>query len=286
MLITWNERPHSYRTKTNPREDSIGYVLTGVSTMAMAKVYAGLYSAFALLTPDGSTLYRNNIDATEAGFLLWHIEVSYSTFPRKEPQAGDQSWNFDTTGATKHITQSLSTDSTYYDSALLPAGAEDYGGAVGVNENGDVEGVDIVDRAFKWTENWKLPLNQFGWSYALLMSQMTGSVNSASYRGLDAGCVLYEGAQGGMSRSDPTLLDVTFHFNYQPTRDSFTVGSITGITKIGQQYMWVGYKTKMGNNRKIQVPCQVNVENLFQQQDFSQFGIGTLALVYGQVAQF
>jgi hypothetical protein len=286
MNLTWGERPHSYRTKTNPREDTTGYCLTGVATMASAKIYAGIYSPWALLTPDGSTLYRQNIDAAEAGFLVWHIDVTYGTFPRKEPQAGDQSWNFDTTGSTKHITQSLDTADTYYDSSLLTKGAENYGGAIGVNENGDVEGVDIVDRAFKWTENWKLPIARFSWSYALLMSQLTGSINQASFRGLDAQCVLFEGAQGGMSRQDPTLLDITYHFNYQPSRDDFSIGTVTGITKLGQQYLWVSYKTKMGNNRKIKVPAQVNVEDLFQQQDFSQFGIGTAGLVYGQTAQF
>jgi hypothetical protein len=286
MQITWGGRPNSYRTKTNPREDSQGYVLTGVSTMAMAKVYAGLYSPWAMLTPDGFTLYRTNIDATEAGFLLWHIDVSYSTFPRKEPQAGDQSWNFDTLGATKHVTQSLST--TWYGAnpALLPNGGENYQGAIGVNENGDVEGVDVVDRSYKWTETWKLPLSQFGWSYSLLLGQLTGTINQASFRGLAPDCVLFEGAQGGMSRQDPSLLDVTYHFNYSPERDDFSIAGVTGISKVGQDYLWVSYKTKMGANRKIKVPAQVNVERLFNEQDFSQFGIGSSGLVYGQVAQF
>jgi hypothetical protein len=58
------------------------------------------------------------------------------------------------------------------------------------------------------------------------------------------------------------------------------VGDITGISKVGWQYLWVEYRKKAGGdaNRNATVPVQVNVEEVLPPGDFSLLGIGTGSL--------
>ena len=54
----------------------------------------------------------------------------------------DCNWHMNTTGGTRHVTQAISVVS-----AVGPGsdGTVNYNGAIGVNENGDVEGTEILD---------------------------------------------------------------------------------------------------------------------------------------------
>jgi hypothetical protein len=272
MNITWDERPNSMRTSTGPLSDTVGYRLTGVFTFAMARAIAAGYCPMIR-----AGLWRTKIDATERGFGLWDIDVTWSVYDKKEPEAGDFSWSFDTTGGTKHITQGISHVQSY-----VPSGktAVDHKGTIGVNENGDVEGVDVPDKSFKWTEHRQLLLADYGWTYAGIVDDLTGTINNAAFRGMATGTVLFAGAQGTRSIKDPLILDLTYHFEYQRSGVSLSVGDITGISKVGWQYLWVEYRKKDGGtaNRNATVPVQVNVEEVLPSDDFSLLGIGTEGL--------
>lgn len=273
MNITFDERPNSYRTTTNPKSDTVGYCLTGAATMAIARAYS------AGVTPMiRAGMWRQNIDARENGFQTWDIDVTWGPYSKKEAEAGDYKWSFDTTGGTKHITQGIAHIADY---VLSGKTAADHKGAIGVNENGEVEGIDVPDKSFKWTESRQLLLGSHAWDYAQIVDSITGMVNNASFRGLDAHTVLFEGAQGGFSIKDPLMLDLTFHFSRQHSVASTTIGDITGVYKLGWYYLWVEYQSVNGGaaNRLAKKPCQVNVDQVFYEGDFSQLGIGTGALI-------
>ena len=80
MNITWDERPHSLRTATNPKTDTVGYRLTGVDTQSMARAMAAGYSPMIR-----AGLWRQNIEASEVGFELWDIDVTCGPYGKKEP---------------------------------------------------------------------------------------------------------------------------------------------------------------------------------------------------------
>jgi hypothetical protein len=267
MSVQWGERPGTIRSSTNPESLTVGYILNGVQLEATAMALAlGFSSALYL------NLYRTNVALTNMGPLLWHVEVTYGPYDKKEPEAGDFKWSFQTGGGNKHITQAITHIGEYGTDAI------DHKGTIGLNENGDVEGVDIPEAAFEWTEDRKLLLASYGWAYAGIVGGLTYTVNNATFRGLPIGSVLFKGASGSQSAKDPLLLEFTYTFAYSPNVTGKTVGDITGIDKKGWEYLWVEYATEGGDagaKKLPKRPSQVNVEKVYEAGDFSLLGIGT-----------
>ena len=269
MAISWGEKPNSRETSTHPGSATLHYILTGTNSETTARFLAAGYSAAMY-----AALYRTNITLKEIGPLMWDVAVSYGPKQKKEPEPGDFSWSFDTGGGSKHVTHALAHIQSY-----VPAGdtAADHKGAIGVNENGDVEGVDVVDASFKWKENHKLLLADNGWEFSETLEDLTGTVNDATFRGKAAGTVLFEGGSGGQSQKDPLILDVTFSFAYSRSATGLTIGDITGVAKTGWHYLWTEYATTDGGaaKRPAKKAKQVNVERVYEEGDFSLLGIGT-----------
>ncbi len=270
MSITWGERPGSRETASNPDSATLHYVLTGTNSEITARFLA-MGNSPAMY----DTLYRTGIALKDVGAMLWDVTVSYGPRQKKEPEAGDFSWSFDTTGGTKHITHALEHIQSY-----VPAGdtAADHKGAIGVTDDA-VEGTDVIDHSFKWKENHNLLLANYGWAYSSYLDDMTGKANDATFRGKAAGTVLFAGATGGQSSKDPLLLALTFNFEYSRPVVNLTVGDITNINKGGHEYWWVEYKKADGGaaKRLATIPKQVNIERVLDEADFSTLGIGTAA---------
>jgi len=268
MAIKWWERPTSRET---PEESgkTLHYGLSGTDNDVLAYSLALGYSP-ALY----AGLYRTGLSLTPGGHLLWYVEVEYGPKQKKKPEAGDFSWNFTTGGATKHITQSLSTTGRY-----VPDGktAANHKGAIGINENGDVEGCDVPDQGFKWTENWKLLLANYGFTYSATVAALKGTVNDATFRGFPAKTVLLEDIDGGQSLKAPEILDITFHFAYSKPDTNLPIGDITVASKPGWDYLWVEHQATEDASAKrlARPPIQVNVEKVIEESDFSLLGIGT-----------
>ena len=266
MAITWGERPNSAKISTDAA--TFSYVLTGVSDRIIAKTLAAGYSS--ALWGD---LYRSSIDVEEAGPELFYCDVHYGTPDKKEPEAGEYKWTFDTTGATRHITQGIAHVATYPAPGKTPI---DHQGAIGVTDNG-VEGTDVPDRAFKWTETHFLLLASYGFAYATVLGAYTGQSNTTTFRGFPAGTVRFNGASGGQSSKDPTLLEVTFHFEVSPNESNLSIGEITDISKKGWEYLWVTYreeKDAISNTTRL-VPMQVDIEQVHYAFPFTALMIGS-----------
>jgi len=275
MSTAWGERTSGMRRGTNPESLTVPYRLTtnpGTSP-TVARALALAYSATMY-----SNLYRSKLDVTDIGNGgVWDVDVTYGPRQKKEPEEGDFKWNFTTSGGTKHITQAKAHVSSYVPATET---AVDHKGAIGITEDGSVEGTDVPDRAFKWTETWQLLLADYSFTYAGVLDVLTGTVNDAPFRGKAAGTVLFEGAEGGQSSKDPLLLEVTYHFAYSPATSGETIGAITGIAKGGWEYLWVEYAAADGGaaKRLARQPKQVNIDRVIDSADFSTLGIGTASL--------
>jgi hypothetical protein len=268
MSVSWGDRPGSIKSTSGPQSVTTGHVLTGTTSRTVAQALAAGYSPVIY-----SGLYRSNIALDFLGSDVWNVDVTYGPYERKEPEVGDFKWSFQTGGGTKHLTQSIATIARY-----PTAGAADHKGAIGLNENGDVEGVDIPEAAFEWTEDRKLLLASYGWTYSGIVGELTYKTNDAEFRGLPIGSVLFKGATGSQSAKDPLILELTYTFAYSPNVTGKVVGGITGISKKGWEYLWVEYQTIPGtpdNARLPKPPIQANVEQVYESGDFSLLGIGT-----------
>lgn len=268
MSITWGDRPGSIKGTSNPQSVTTGHILTGTTSRTIAQAMAAGYSSVIY-----SGLYRSNIAVDNIGVDIWNVEVTYGPYEKKEKEAGDWKWSFDTGGKTKHVTQGYSHVHTY---AAPGETAIDFKGAIGVTDSG-VEGVDVPDKAFSWTEDRTLLAASYGFTYATILGEITGGVNDASFRGFPAYTVRFDGASGGQSTKEPLLLEVSFKFTVSPSETGIAVGDITGIAKLGWDHASTFYreeKDTAANTTRL-VPKQVDIDRVLRVVDFSLLSIGT-----------
>ncbi len=264
-MITWGERPGT--AKVSKDSATLNYVLSGVTDRTIAYALAAGYSSVLF-----GGLFRSDVQVNQIGPDLFHCDISYGPAAKKEPQAGDWSWNFDTTGATKHITHGIAHVATY----PTTGAPYDHKGLIGVSSDG-VEGVDVPDKAFKWSETHQLLLADYGFTYSTILGQYTGQKNTATFRGFPAGTVRFDGSSGGQSSKDPIIAEYNYNFAVSPDETGLTIGAITGIAKTGWDYLWVRCAEKTDSTLKTTTltPVQVEVEKVMNSFDFALLGIGT-----------
>jgi len=186
--------------------------------------------------------------------------------------------SFDTTGGTQHITQALSF--TGYGTSAeksYPSSATNMSGAIGVDSNG-VNGVDVVSPQLQWQEQYDVPNAYVTAAYVRGMAGITGTTNSASFRGFEAGEVLFVGCSGSQEWDDQKgkgPWSLSFRFVASKNVTDQEIGSITGIEKKGHEYLWVMYEEAVSSNSLIKKPKAVYVNKVYRESDFSQLGIGT-----------
>lgn len=188
---------------------------------------------------------------------IWKGKARYVAKPATVVQ-------YDSTGGTQHITQSIATVGKY------GAFSDELGNAIGVDGD-NVAGVDKVVPIFNWTETHFLEDAELN---VPVYYALTGHVNSDSFQGYNAGEVLFYGVTG-QEREDG-LWEVSFKFGYQPNASSLTVGTIPGIEKKGWEYLWVFYANAVDTTAKVKIkkPTAVYVEQIYDYGPFASLGIG------------
>lgn len=169
--------------------------------------------------------------------------------------------SFDTTGGTRHMNQSLETRSK------MPANAPDYGRAIEVDGEGNVNGVDVTMPTMTFSETHSFAPSKVTVAYQKKLFALTGTINKSSFRGFAAGEVLFLGASGQRSGM---FWDITFKFAVSPNQASVKVSDeITVTNKRGWDYLWVrfGEKVEAGVLRKV--PVAAYVERVYEDGDFS-----------------
>ena len=222
-------------------------------------------------------LKRDDIEVEEIASGMWLCVVRYTSPQSAEPEAGESSFSFETRGGSQHITQSLATVSSYAAPGFPGAGAPDFHGAVGVTADG-VDGVDITVPIYTFSETHYLPSADVTNAYKGTLFNLTGSVNSGSFKGLAAGECLFLGAAGSMrSTSGGGVWEISFAFAGSPNVTGLNIGSIAGVAKKGWEYLWVRYQEAEDTDAKmlIQKPLAAYVEQVYRYGNFSLLGIGT-----------
>lgn len=269
MSYVFGRRPQGIETHNEGA--MIPYRLSGEWDAETARAYA-IANTPAIF----GIWFRKDLRMTGQGGGIWDIDVEYSTPDKQEPVAGGYKWTFDTTGQTKKVTQGLAHIDTYWDTGEFSVQPYYHHGGIGVTDD-SVEGVDVPDRALKWTETWQLPLGSYGFFYSTILGELTGRVNNTYFRGFPAYTVRFDGASGGPSQQNASLVEITFNFATSPSESGLVVGDITGINKIGWDYLWVRYRQKdnADGHTTSPKPIQVEVDRVLTSFNFALLGIGT-----------
>lgn len=209
-------------------------------------------------------LVRESIQAEPLGGGVWKGYVRYD-------RINDTEFTFDTAGGSQRITQSLATINSYAPTGLT---APNFQGAIGVSDD-RVEGAEIPGRSYQFTETYRFADGLITPTYRSNLFQLTGRFNNATFKGFSSGECLLMGVTG--SKRGDELWSLTFRFACSPNVTGLSVGTITGISKLGWDYLWVRYADFEDSLAYCVVkrPIAAYVERVIQPGNFSLLGIGT-----------
>lgn len=280
MPITCNERINSPSiTHGENVSIEVTYVLKGSTDPedVLDALAATAPTTYAL----GSTNYaRQSYRVEPEGDDVWNGTVSYGasgSTPGGTGEVGDSSYSFDTGGGTQHITQSKETVETSGMGSGTPV--PDFHNAIGF-DGASISGVDVVIPQYQFTETHIMSHSGVDSAYKVTVANLTGKINDASFKGFDAGTVLFLGANG--TRTGTEKWTVTFKFAYSPNIANYCINpgadpseQISVSLKGGWEYAWVLYEDVAGNSQIIKRPKALYIERIYDSGDFSELGIGT-----------
>lgn len=211
------------------------------------------------------TLIRQQFDCRPQHNDFFYVDVSYGPIDRVQ-----SSWQFDTSGGSHHITQSLETAGAYGNGAQ----PTNFKGAIAVTGGGkNVEGCDIILPRFVWSERHVVADALVTQPYVNSLADLTGRYNNAAWRGFPTGEILFTGAQGDKTGQDDW--NIAYNFSRSPNRYDYDVGGIMVGVKLGWHFQWVLYEEQADDNihELVQHPKAIYIERVYEPADLSQLGI-------------
>lgn len=229
-------------------------------------------------------LMAEKYDITQVDNNVWDVVATFvkTGADADTPTPLGRTRNFDTTGATTKVTQSIDGDETRY-ARYSPQPAPNMDGAL--NADGEtVQGVDVVIPALQWQEQYDIPSVYVTAAYIKVVAQLTGCVNAVAFRTFLPGEVLFMGASGSQEwdtekGNGPWRL--TYKFSASPnagtgqTYGPLDIGGISGIAKDGHDFLWVRYKKTKKENIIVNEPEHVYVNKVYRRAAFATLGIGS-----------
>lgn len=268
----YSERDEKIDAKGNVVEVEIPYLVFNVADES---------AALAAARPKVKAIAGMSLESIEVVERIngstWKVKAIYEV-DEEQPEEDnnnddeDQSmFAFDTGGGTKHLNQSIKTDGKY------PKGAPDFAGAIEVDNEGNVNGVDVTMPVLNFTETHTLAGSRVSTSYKKTLAGLTGTVNRSGFRGFERGEVLFLGASGTKrSKKSSAPWEITFRFAVSPNQAGLQVGDIKVARKYGWDYLWVRYADKVaeGGKNMVKKPVAAYVEQVYPEGDFGRLGIG------------
>ncbi len=169
-----------------------------------------------------------------------------------------------------HITQARDTRGTYITTG---AGTTDTKDVIGWDNN-TIQGCDIIVPVLSFTIPWGIAIEAATFAYAKLLASLVGKVNSAAMfdSQFDPGEVLLIGCQGQLNRPMERY-DLVGTFLTSPNVTGLALGPITGIAKLGFDYLDVTYKAdqRVRNTEPgvVPKPTEVSVRVVYEEADLN-----------------
>jgi len=259
-VFSFVETPDSRQETGVPPSLTLNYLALGVQDDEYVYNYA-LSNTPLTIIRGGNLLVRKDIRKDPAGWGQYRITVPYGLRDKIDVPSGSFTFSFDTTGATIKIKAAKEHIASY------PDDGDWHKGAIGVKEDGDVEGADIIIPALKLTYSFKHPAGVVDEAFARYIASITGRVNLNGWRGYQPGELLFAGGSG--SDGSDAEADVAYQFIASGNEDNLSIGDISGIVKAGHHYAWVEFQDDVDTGEAIRPPKRVNIERVYDAIDFA-----------------
>jgi len=208
-------------------------------------------------------LVLQDVSAEPIGGGVWKGSARYANL--------EVEYSFDTGGGTTKVLQSYSTVSSHAPTGMT---APDYGGAIGVTDD-RIEGVDVPAPGFQYAETHRVLAANVTPAYKRVLAELSGrTYNDATFKGWAAGEVNFLGCSGSKRADD--YWTITYRFACSANATGLSVGDITGIDKLGWDYLWVRYADATDGVAEAVVkrPVAAYVERVLLPADYSTLLIG------------
>ena len=267
MAINIDERFIS-REQTDGQERSAELIYLAICTAGENELEAK-YAVLDYCPSEYDGLVPNACHVEPINATAYEVAVTYGAPNRAEPNA--PTWSFDTTGGTRKVTQAVAHIGDY-----APAGqtAPNFGGAIGVTPDGNVEGVEVPAPSGKYSEHHVLQAAFVTDAYLRMLAGMTGTVNAVPFRGSAPGEVMFMGARA--ASRDKNWVEMDFEFSLSPNAFNVPVGNIIIPFKRGWDYVWTRYVDDEDATAKvgIKTAASAHLEQPVLYSNFAWLGIG------------
>lgn len=221
----------------------------------------------------------------------FHVNVHYGL--DSIPEENEIRFSCSTKGGRERITQALSTfDSVGFDpnngDPIIPAA--DTGNAIGVDEEGNVTGVEVVVPKTVFSLEIHVDFALLDDAYFDLLEIATGTVNNATFYGRPEHSVMFLGIDfdGAIRIADETTQTGRLRFDFARSAPAIYDPAVPGsgieipglerpISKRGWDYLDIRYGEFVDSSAKTKVrrPVMAWARQTQPEFDFSQFGIGS-----------
>lgn len=179
----------------------------------------------------------------------WKIEVNYGS--ESKSSSGDSgseddeaTMNFDCSAGTKHMTQAIEQTCVYAGSGDSKD-SSDEASAVPIGWNGkdgsesEAAGVDVSIGELRETYTKTMSKSKVtGTSWKRKVAELVGKVNSGSFKGWNAGEVMFLGCSYSAPSKGSKKVSVSFHFAIRLNESKATVAGQNIGSKKGFEYLW------------------------------------------------
>jgi hypothetical protein len=259
------------------------YIVTDTDSDLAVYQAALAHSPFQRVDPVSTSLLdRDSVQVRQVEGEIWEATVRYVHPGKKkkpEPETGEITIEWSTTGGTGHVKQSKRTIQKKAGPALDSI-TPDFRQAINVRTDGsgrvDVDGTDIVIPQLNFSITKYQPADFVDLAYVKKIAQATGKMNGDDFYGFAPGELLFLGGSGSQrNRGD---WQVRYEFAYSENLSSVPIAPMEGLVlsqKKGWDYAWVYYLPASDDDAKVLIakPAAAFIERIYDEAQFSELGI-------------
>lgn len=194
----------------------------------------------------------DGVAATKVHKAVATYQSASSSGAQTPPETSSEEISFDLASQTTKVMISKQRIST----EVSPSAAGDAPDLQGIGWDGKkFTGVDAMVEVFSFTITKYVPVASMDNTYISNIRAAAFKYNDEPFRGFADGEVLFAGASGSKRNDDDYA--IAFKFLVSENAMELEVGDITGIDKLGWDYLWVAYEQAEDTAAKMITPKPV-----------------------------
>ena len=142
-----------------------------------------------------------------------------------------------------------------------------------LGEGMEIAGVDVPTAGLRESYTKVMKTSNISTSFKRKVASLTGKVNNGSFKGWNAGEVMFMGMSYSAPLKGNEKVTVTFSFNIQPNENNVRIADKSIGDKKGFEYLWVVYKSRRESNKPTAGIRAIYKAEVVESANFSDLGL-------------